>query len=339
MNFSLSFPLRLLSTIRNNLVITLIRVLFINQITHTKKRDRFFFILFPKIAKGRQNAIRLYIRLGYGLKGYKCDLLLFFLSLSPKLINAEINAPLQIKFIVPANFETHFIQSFLDLYPFSPDISIQWEESDTSEIGSIPDKHIIQLSSDISVYSPSDFKFEQNLHSLNINHIPNLIPSLSFITFARSVFKQHYHGIKIIVCELNIYRYSEKEWFDFFGYFSNQRNRVHFYLLNDFSDPLHSLISAMSNVTATKIQGYSFLQECAIIRESDMFVGTFNEYGVILIGTEIPYIIETAQIPNELSHLVSLMQTHNDVLKQYWVDNIYPPLLLKKKISSVLFND
>lgn len=62
-------------------------------------------------------------------------------------------------------------------------------------------------------------------------------------------------------------------------------------VLDEFDEADSEWSADLANVMFTKRLGYSLLEELALVREADMYVGSYGCYAAILIGTDKPFVL------------------------------------------------
>lgn len=102
-----------------------------------------------------------------------------------------------------------------------------------------------------------------------------------------------------------------KAWKDF--------PRIHFLLLNFSIDWDKEIISRLPNVTVTKTVGYNFLEEFALVKLSDMYIGAYDKYAAAVIGTDEPFMLFGGG--TELSNIKQLSRNKH----QIWISKIPSP--------------
>ena len=84
---------------------------------------------------------------------------------------------------------------------------------------------------------------------------------------------------------------SLEAWRSFFMKAWEDLPHVHFLLLDYSIDWDKKSAIALPNVKVTKMLGYNFLEEFALVQLSDMYVGPYDEYAIAVIGTSKPFML------------------------------------------------
>jgi hypothetical protein len=66
---------------------------------------------------------------------------------------------------------------------------------------------------------------------------------------------------------------------------------VRFLLLNYSLDWDKEFAVDLPNVTLTKMLGYNLLEEFALVQSADMYMGSFDKYAAVVIGSEKPFLL------------------------------------------------
>jgi hypothetical protein len=81
------------------------------------------------------------------------------------------------------------------------------------------------------------------------------------------------------------------EWRPFFMQMWENFPWVQFLLLNYSLDWKKEFAIDLPNVTPTKMLGYNLLEEFALVQSADMYLGSFDKYASVIIGSEKPYLL------------------------------------------------
>jgi hypothetical protein len=111
-------------------------------------------------------------------------------------------------------------------------------------------------------------------------------------------FLTKFHPGTLIIC-FHIPKGSERDepdlifenWAPFFQKMKDDFPRVHFLLLNRVEDGVGKSLSCFHNVTSTKAIGLDFLEEIALVKTCDLYIGTYGKYAISVIGTETPFVL------------------------------------------------
>jgi hypothetical protein len=122
------------------------------------------------------------------------------------------------------------------------------------------------------------------------------VPQLSTRVWASNILKT-FKPASFIVCfhvpesdlgnELNKYA----EWRQFFMRVWEAMPCVHFLLLNYSLDWGKEFAVDLPNVTPTKMLGHNLLEEFALVQSADMYMGSFDTYAAVVIGSEKPFLL------------------------------------------------
>lgn len=137
----------------------------------------------------------------------------------------------------------------------------------------------------------------QSINYINSIHRNCLrVPQLSTRVWALNILKT-FKPASFIVCfhipeddrgsELSNF----KEWRHFFMRVWDDLSCVHFLLLNYSLDLGKEFAIDLPNVTPIKMLGYSLLEEFALVQSAEMYIGSFDKYAALVIGTEKPYLL------------------------------------------------
>ena len=146
--------------------------------------------------------------------------------------------------------------------------------------------------------------------------------------WARGVLKTYRPGLFIVcldISNMNVKaaRNPMESWRDFFFNVYRDFPDICFFMLNH--SPYGSEEHYMSNVVYTKLLGYNFLEEFALVKVADMYLGSYDRYSMAIIGTEKPYILlginnyDRAYV-NEKTDAESRMVCRNDYQRWYLED-------------------
>jgi len=81
------------------------------------------------------------------------------------------------------------------------------------------------------------------------------------------------------------------EWRLFFMRVWETMPSVNFLLLNYSLNWGKEFAIDLPNVTLTKMLGYNLLEEVAIVQSADMYMGSFDKYAAVVIGSEKPFLL------------------------------------------------
>lgn len=130
-------------------------------------------------------------------------------------------------------------------------------------------------------------------HSCRYNSLK--VP-ISVETWAKNLLKQYQPGSFIVCMHLpetasNKHHDSIERWRSFYVKMLADFPNIHLFSLNSCDQLGVDWGVDLPNMTMTKKLGYNFLQELALVREGDMFVGSDGSYAVMIIGTGKPFIV------------------------------------------------
>lgn len=162
--------------------------------------------------------------------------------------------------------------------------------------------------------------------------------------WARNILKGYKPGSFIISVHFPEYDGRDSSntinnWKMFFSKSQEDFPHIHFVLLNYSTDWNDGGIQAMHNVTVTKILGYNFLEEFALVQTSDMFIGSYDKYAPAIIGTNKPFILlglSDYDKENSFNKLISdaegLIRNNN----QMWIFDTPHPMEFYTKFKSFI---
>lgn len=152
--------------------------------------------------------------------------------------------------------------------------------------------------------------------------------------WARNILKGYPPGSYIISVHLPEFTREEKTeilgaWDVFFRRSWEDLPRLHFIVLNTLTASEEELLYTMPNVTSTKILGHNFLEEVALVRFSDMYIGAYDKYAAAVIGTNKPFLLtglsedDAPQIYNKMKHGKRELSLSNC---QTWISDFHSPV-------------
>ncbi|MBP7506357.1 MAG: hypothetical protein KA807_00930 [Prolixibacteraceae bacterium] len=149
--------------------------------------------------------------------------------------------------------------------------------------------------------------------------------------WARSVLKTYRPGLFIVcvhISNMNVKaaRDPMEGWRDFFFNICKDFPDIYFLILDH--SPCESEESYISNVIYTKLLGYNFLEEFALVQVADMYLGSYDRYSMAIIGTEKPYILfginnYDRDYINEKTDVEKRMVCRNDY-QRWYLEDILP---------------
>ena len=313
----------------------------VSQIFFLKeKKERLFQLIFFFIDKSRTSKKNVTIHINSNAISVYRDLLISISQLA--FISQQTNIRYNYIISLSPNADSKTIISSFFLLPYPPDICIRWKSDDTSfntVLSGYENDVALSFNPELKTDCPKFIKIIEDISSGKCQIKSYLEPSLCFQTFARNIIRQHYHNVRIITLDLEIFQFSEEQLFKFFSSFYLSTPKIHFFLLNDYSPTIQNIASNVINITSTKIQGFSFLQECALVLESDIYIGEFNKYASLVIGTKKSFLIKKIISSGDLMNLYQIIQKDNAELNQYWMRSDYSLNEIYQKLISMVMDN
>lgn len=128
-------------------------------------------------------------------------------------------------------------------------------------------------------------------------------------------------------------RHTLCQWEELFQRMELTYPMVHFMVLNPVAHRDGELLARFHNLTSTKLIGLEFMDEIALTKACDLYVGPFDEYAVAVIGTEKPFILLGGSTEESQGGNTEMTWSHRH---QAWLREVPPPEQLLLKIEELI---
>ncbi len=160
-----------------------------------------------------------------------------------------------------------------------------------------------------------------------------LVVPLSLQVWARNILKGYPPACFIVCVHLPEIKAAGnvsalEPWRVFFTNAWKDFPSLHFIVLNFSAEWDEGILNSLPNVTFTKMLGYSLLEEFALVRLSDMYIGAYDKYAAAVIGTNKPFMLfglggaDKSQTSDDMKSGKNELSLNN---RQTWIFDCHSP--------------
>jgi hypothetical protein len=228
------------------------------------------------------------------------------------------------------------IFSCFHLTPLTVDFSFYWPNDFHNEklafCRDLSEKKEV-LANDLQTFINDSYVPVQSIDYFNNCNSNLLDVPVSTKVWARNILKGYPPGFFIICVHLPEFNREDnasilKNWRVFFMETWKNFPSIHFLLLNYSIDWDDELTFDLPNVTITKTLGYGLLEEFALVRLSDMYIGAYDKYATAVIGTNKPFMLISnggdckEEACDDLTRNIKQLSRNKN---QIWISKIHSP--------------